>query len=213
MQKEERGEEISLTPSFLASPTELQKLAMAFTSRSPLLLLISSRFLLFFLLVLIYTSPIHQNHLLGRRVSSSPTPNPIAPHPQTNPKIPLKLSPAPADLAVSMPYSLYPPSSNFTSKPTTSLSSNHKLRNISESHKFKHPFYVSWSYKSLKIRWFWSAYLCEQKEDSTERIEEDLGRARAAIRKAIRTQSVTSYKGELYVPSGCVYRNAYAFHQ
>jgi hypothetical protein len=57
--------------------------------------------------------------------------------------------------------------------------------------------------------------LGEQKKSmsGTERIEEDLARARAAIREAIRAQNCTSDKEEIYVPTGSVYRNAYAFHQ
>lgn len=47
----------------------------------------------------------------------------------------------------------------------------------------------------------------------TEKIEDDLARARAAIRSAIRLQNYTSDKEETYIPSGSVYRNALAFHQ
>ncbi|KAG2718849.1 hypothetical protein I3760_03G239900 [Carya illinoinensis] len=55
-----------------------------------------------------------------------------------------------------------------------------------------------------------------KKKSSTERIEEDLARARAAIRKAILTRNFTSHdKGSVigFIPRGCIYRNAYAFHQ
>ncbi len=53
----------------------------------------------------------------------------------------------------------------------------------------------------------------EQEKSSTERIEEELAKARAAIHKAINNQNYTSNKEEIYIPTGCVYRNAYAFHQ
>ncbi|KAH7543438.1 probable glycosyltransferase At5g20260 [Ziziphus jujuba] len=50
-------------------------------------------------------------------------------------------------------------------------------------------------------------------KSNTERIEEDLARARAAIRKAIVTKNFTSDRNEIYIPRGSVYRNPYAFHQ
>ncbi|KAL5547763.1 hypothetical protein UlMin_002994 [Ulmus minor] len=53
----------------------------------------------------------------------------------------------------------------------------------------------------------------ENKSRSFLRIEEDLGRARAEIKKAIKFRNYTSYKEETFVPRGCIYRNAYAFHQ
>ncbi|CAI0389149.1 unnamed protein product [Linum tenue] len=46
-----------------------------------------------------------------------------------------------------------------------------------------------------------------------ERIEEELARARAAIREAIRSRSYRSYKEEGFVPRGAVYRNPIAFQQ
>ncbi|KAI3857611.1 hypothetical protein MKW98_028875 [Papaver atlanticum] len=46
-----------------------------------------------------------------------------------------------------------------------------------------------------------------------EKIEDDLARARDAIRKAIFTRNYTSNKAEDFVPTGTVYRNSYAFHQ
>ncbi|XP_026406492.1 probable glycosyltransferase At5g20260 [Papaver somniferum] len=45
------------------------------------------------------------------------------------------------------------------------------------------------------------------------KIEDDLSRARAAIRMAIQTRNYTSNKVEDFIPSGTVYRNSYAFHQ
>ncbi|KAF8400601.1 hypothetical protein HHK36_013900 [Tetracentron sinense] len=48
---------------------------------------------------------------------------------------------------------------------------------------------------------------------SLKRIEEGLARARAAIRKAVRSRNYTSYKEETFIPRGSIYRNPYAFHQ
>ncbi|KAB2621295.1 glycosyltransferase [Pyrus ussuriensis x Pyrus communis] len=47
----------------------------------------------------------------------------------------------------------------------------------------------------------------------TSKIEEELARARAAIREAIRTKNYTSDRQEIYIPRGSIYRNPYAFHQ
>ncbi|XP_058203059.1 probable glycosyltransferase At5g11130 [Rhododendron vialii] len=52
-----------------------------------------------------------------------------------------------------------------------------------------------------------------QKKDRFERVEEGLARARAAILKAIRTRSYSSYKNEDFIPRGSIYKNPYAFHQ
>ncbi|GMY13989.1 probable glycosyltransferase At5g20260 [Fagus crenata] len=44
----------------------------------------------------------------------------------------------------------------------------------------------------------------KKKKNSRDRIEEELGRARAAIRKALRTQNYTSDREEIYIPRGCM---------
>lgn len=72
-------------------------------------------------------------------------------------------------------------------------------------------FFVGFLFSFLLSFCFWGTL--QEKSSTTERIEQDLGRARAAIRKAILTQNYTSDKEEIYVPTGPVYRNAYAFHQ
>ncbi|PON59478.1 Exostosin-like [Trema orientale] len=51
------------------------------------------------------------------------------------------------------------------------------------------------------------------KRTSSERIEYDLAKARAAIREAIVSRSFKAEKNESFVPRGSIYRNAYAFHQ
>lgn len=51
-----------------------------------------------------------------------------------------------------------------------------------------------------------------EKMSHLERIEEGLARARAEIRRAIRTRNYTSEKDEAFIPRGDVYRNPYAFH-
>ncbi|KAI3864145.1 hypothetical protein MKW98_031737 [Papaver atlanticum] len=52
-----------------------------------------------------------------------------------------------------------------------------------------------------------------EKLTSLGRIEDDLARARAAIRKAARTRNYTSNKVQGFIPRGPIYRNPYAFHQ
>uniref|UniRef100_A0A3Q7J5G3 Uncharacterized protein n=1 Tax=Solanum lycopersicum TaxID=4081 RepID=A0A3Q7J5G3_SOLLC len=58
-------------------------------------------------------------------------------------------------------------------------------------------------------------YSCmKQRKSGVEKIEEDLGRARAAIWRAIRSRNYTSYKEDQnFIPSGSIYRNSFAFHQ
>lgn len=62
---------------------------------------------------------------------------------------------------------------------------------------------------------FMPFFFLEQEKSSVERIEGDLARARAAIRKAIGSKNYTCYYKEedSFIPRGSVYRNAYAFHQ
>lgn len=57
-----------------------------------------------------------------------------------------------------------------------------------------------------------SCELVEQKKRNSDGIEQDLAKARAAIREAIVLKSFKSEK-ESFVPRGSVYKNAYAFHQ
>ncbi|KAL6278963.1 hypothetical protein ACE6H2_022564 [Prunus campanulata] len=53
----------------------------------------------------------------------------------------------------------------------------------------------------------------KKNQSKTERIEQELGVARAIIRKAIVTKNCTSNSNEIYIPTGSAYRNPYAFHQ
>ncbi|KAL9223967.1 hypothetical protein vseg_000047 [Gypsophila vaccaria] len=46
-----------------------------------------------------------------------------------------------------------------------------------------------------------------------EKVEEELARAREAIRKATRNNNYTSEKEGTFIPRGRIYRNPYAFHQ
>jgi len=51
-------------------------------------------------------------------------------------------------------------------------------------------------------------------KNSLVRIEQELGEARAAIRRAIKRRNFTiTPEIEDFVPRGCVYRNTFAFHQ
>ncbi|KAL6132435.1 hypothetical protein ACLB2K_064678 [Fragaria x ananassa] len=52
-----------------------------------------------------------------------------------------------------------------------------------------------------------------KKRSNTNKIEEQLARARAAIHKAVLTKNYTSDRQEIYIPRGSVYRNPYSFHQ
>ncbi|KAI3977572.1 hypothetical protein MKX01_000485 [Papaver californicum] len=52
-----------------------------------------------------------------------------------------------------------------------------------------------------------------EKLTGADKIEDELSRARDAIRKAIEMRNYTSNKVEDFIPSGTVYRNSYAFHQ
>ncbi|KAE9601788.1 hypothetical protein Lalb_Chr13g0301521 [Lupinus albus] len=56
-------------------------------------------------------------------------------------------------------------------------------------------------------------HIKKKRNSSLSRIGRELGAARAAINRAIERRNFTSEKEEIFVPTGCVYRNAYAFHQ
>ncbi|KAG6647426.1 probable glycosyltransferase At5g20260 isoform X1 [Carya illinoinensis] len=106
--------------------------------------------------------------------------------PPSTPKSPIQSNPRNAPVSLSFATAPLMPETSMDAPPSTSFTSkptNSIARQITE------------------------------KFSTTERIEQDLGRARAAIRKAIRTLNYTSDKEEIYVPTGPVYRNAYAFHQ
>ncbi|XP_042989854.1 probable glycosyltransferase At5g20260 [Carya illinoinensis] len=143
---------------------------------SPFLLTLALLLLLF---LLIYISPLNQNHLtLHFSPSSTTALSPTLTYPQTSHKTQAQVSPAssPAE------------AESFLDSPPFSISTDNPSSHIPLSRNIK-------------------------KRSKTEKIEEDLARARAAIRNAIRLQNYTSDREETYIPSGCVYRNAYAFHQ
>ncbi|KAI5669571.1 hypothetical protein M9H77_19424 [Catharanthus roseus] len=51
------------------------------------------------------------------------------------------------------------------------------------------------------------------RRSNISRIEESLGRARAAIRTASQTHRFVSLKNQSFIPRGLIYKNPYAFHQ
>ncbi|KAI5669573.1 hypothetical protein M9H77_19426 [Catharanthus roseus] len=51
------------------------------------------------------------------------------------------------------------------------------------------------------------------RSNNISRIENSLGRARAAIRRASQIHKYVSLKNESFIPRGLIYRNPYAFHQ
>ncbi|KAJ8765403.1 hypothetical protein K2173_012100 [Erythroxylum novogranatense] len=66
---------------------------------------------------------------------------------------------------------------------------------------------------SVPLRQVSSAYNVRKIRSSSSRVEDGLARARAAIREAVRSKNYSSYKKQIYIPTGVVYRNAVAFHQ
>lgn len=54
---------------------------------------------------------------------------------------------------------------------------------------------------------------CRQKRSNLERREEELRKARAAIRRAVKFKNYTSNEKVIYIPTGQIYRNSFAFHQ
>ncbi|OVA06635.1 hypothetical protein BVC80_6941g2 [Macleaya cordata] len=58
-----------------------------------------------------------------------------------------------------------------------------------------------------------NTHFIREKITSLDRVEDGLARARAAIRKAVRTRNYTSHREEDFIPTGSIYRNPYAFHQ
>jgi len=55
---------------------------------------------------------------------------------------------------------------------------------------------------------------CRQRRSNLEKREEELRKARAAIRRAVRFKNCTSNEEVItYIPTGQIYRNSFAFHQ
>ncbi|KAF3496088.1 hypothetical protein DY000_02057247 [Brassica cretica] len=52
-----------------------------------------------------------------------------------------------------------------------------------------------------------------KKRSNLERIEEELRKARVAIRRAVKLKNYTSNEDMTYIPTGQIYRNSFAFHQ
>ncbi|XP_050142394.1 probable glycosyltransferase At5g20260 isoform X4 [Malus sylvestris] len=163
-------------------------MAEALDFRSPYLLSVT---LLLLLVVAIFFSPLNQRHHLSLNFSSSPTYSSSSPsnfqHQTTrnfNTTALHAVAPAPAPS----------PSPSPTSQPPLELRRRHAPSSTSTASKL-------------------SQATTKKKKSKTERIEEELGIARAIIRKAILTKNVTSDRKEIYIPRGSVYRNPYAFHQ
>lgn len=176
--------------------------------RSPILL--SVTLLLLFVTVLFF-SPLNRNRYLSLNLSSpSHSSSTAHDHQQTtdNDKaLNVVSAPAPA------PFYQHGPPSALTSLPEVlglsvkvSIQPNSDIFCIFEILDF-----VCWS------MFFWWKIVWEnfqvQNMSKTQRIEEELARARALIRKAILTKNYTSDRNEIYIPSGSIYRNPYAFHQ
>ncbi|KAJ8768249.1 hypothetical protein K2173_021189 [Erythroxylum novogranatense] len=53
----------------------------------------------------------------------------------------------------------------------------------------------------------------EKKRSSSRRVEDGLARAKADVREAVRSKNYSSYKKQIYFPTGVIYRNPVAFHQ
>ncbi|XWS17101.1 hypothetical protein CRYUN_Cryun33cG0038900 [Craigia yunnanensis] len=105
-------------------------------------------------------------------------------------------------------------SSSFNSNHFTQLFTSFSPFSLGETNHTTTPhfsldaFLSTSMYKSSKQK----TAIIKNKSNS-ERIEEDLARARAAILKAVQLQNFTSEKEEIFVPRGPIYRNAYAFYQ
>ncbi|KAM1145027.1 hypothetical protein FF2_033416 [Malus domestica] len=146
--------------------------------------LLSVTFLLL-LVVAVFFSPLNQRHHLSFTFSSSPTFSS-----QSNFQQQTTSNFNTTTLHVVAPATSPSP----TSQPPFELRCRHAPSSTSTASKLNH-------------------VITKKKKSKTERIEEELGIARAIIRKAILTKNVTSDRKEIYIPRGSAYRNPYAFHQ
>lgn len=169
----------------------------SFDFRSPYLLLT----FLVLSLTLLYFSPLSQIHF-PIKLYSSTTPASSSPHRTYSTNIQVSPSPSPA------PTQPHRHVDTPTIRPNQSVPDHVKVSN--------NYITIIWDFERVKMCTcvcLLFVYEQKKKKSSIGRIEGDLSKAREAIRKAITTKNYTSDAHQIYVPTGSIYRNPYAFHQ